>query len=529
MAPPHLTTQAAVPSPFRFICKACGMAALSIKNVSKRFGSLVALNRVSFDVKPGEIIALLGENGAGKTTLMNILFGHYVADHGSIEIDGKPLPAGSTDAAIRAGVGMVHQHFTLAANMTVLDNIMLGSQSLTSLRLETGKAREKLNTLAARYNLDVNPAARISSLSVGERQRVEILKVLYRGAKILILDEPTAVLTPDEATALFANLKAMAATGMSIIFISHKLHEIMAVSSRVVVLRRGEIVGEIATGRASRAKLGEMMVGRKVTRPKAKQLKHGKPVISLKGLSLYDENTSKLVLDTIDLVIHERQIVALAGVAGNGQRGLAELLSGLRRPVKGELQFNGRTVSRFSPRVFLDMGFGRIPDDRQHTGTIGEMTVWENLISERSGSAPLWRHGWIINFAACRTFAARLIKQFDIRCKSMDTPVRLMSGGNMQKLILARTLTAAPEFILANQPSRGLDEGAIAFVHEQLLKAKGDGAGILLITEDLDEVFAIADQVAVIYHGQVSPPLDVRKTTIQTIGAMMGGDMKVVA
>ncbi|HHI82483.1 MAG TPA: ABC transporter ATP-binding protein [Rhizobiales bacterium] len=505
------------------------MPRLEIGNITKRFGSLTALKDVSLRLEPGEILALLGENGAGKTTLMNILFGHYTADEGSIKINGKPLPPGSTDAAIRAGVGMVHQHFTLAANMSVLDNIMLGSEPLFSLRSRTRLARRKLDLLSRQYNLQVDPDATVSALSVGERQRVEILKVLYRGARILILDEPTAVLTPAEIEQLFANLKAMAASGMSIIFISHKLHEILAISNRVVVLRHGECAGEVETGNASHKLLGEMMVGRTVTRPKAEKLKSGDPVVCLKGITLAGSKGMPPALDAVDLTVRQREIVAIAGVAGNGQSELAAFLSGLRPPDGGQLQVAGRTVTSFTPRAFLDMGFGRIPEDRHHTGTVGEMTVWENLISERLGQAPLWRHGRIIDFAACRTFAARLIEKFDIRCKSMETPARLLSGGNMQKLILARTLTADPEFILANQPARGLDEGAIAFVHEQLLKARAGGAGVLLISEDLDEVFAIADKVGVIYHGQISPLMDVRKTSIGQIGAMMGGATKAVA
>ena len=502
------------------------MAELRINGVTKHFGSLTANDNVSLSVARGEVVALLGENGAGKTTLMNILFGHYVADEGSIDIDGKTLPPGSTDAAIKAGVGMVHQHFTLAENLSVLDNIMLGTESLFSLTSKVGAARKKLTGLAREYNLDVHPDALVGSLSVGERQRVEILKVLYRGAKILILDEPTAVLTPAETEQLFANLKNMVATGMSIIFISHKLHEILAISDRVTVLRHGAVVGEVVTKNTDRAMLAEMMVGRKVSRPKAEKIKAGAPVVELKNISIAGAKGMPMLLNDVCLTIAQNEIIAIAGVAGNGQRELAGLLSGMQQPDAGTLLVEGQPVIKNNPRQFLKMGFGRIPEDRHHTGTVGEMTVWENLISETLRQSPLWRLGRIIDFAACRKKASELIEQFDIRCKGMETPARLLSGGNMQKLILARTLTAAPKFILANQPVRGLDEGAIAFVHEQLLKARANGAGILLISEDLDEIFSIADQVAVIYHGRVSPLLNVRQTDIGQIGAMMGGDMK---
>ncbi len=505
------------------------MADLRINGVTKRFGTLTANDNVSLSVAGGEVVALLGENGAGKTTLMNILFGHYVADEGSVEIDGKTLPPGSTDAAIKAGVGMVHQHFTLAENLSVLDNIMLGTESLFSLTSKVGAARKKLQHLAKEYNLEVHPDALVGSLSVGERQRVEILKVLYRGARILILDEPTAVLTPAETEQLFVNLKNMVASGMSIIFISHKLHEILAISDRVTVLRHGAVVGEVATKDADRALLAEMMVGRKVSRPKAEIISAGEPIVELEKISIKGDKGMPMLLNEVSLTIRQNEIVAIAGVAGNGQRELAALLSGMQKPDGGSLLVEGKPVTKNNPNRFLQMGFGRIPEDRHHTGTVGEMNVWENLISEKLRQSPLWRYGRIIDFDACRKKAAELIEQFDIRCNGMETETRLLSGGNMQKLILARTLTADPKFILANQPVRGLDEGAIAFVHEQLLNARASGVGILLISEDLDEIFSIADQVAVIYHGRLSPLLNVRETDIGTIGAMMGGHMKEVA
>ena len=505
------------------------MAELHIKGVTKRFGSLTANDNISLSVATGEVVALLGENGAGKTTLMNILFGHYVADEGSIDIDGTTWPPGSTDAAIKAGVGMVHQHFTLAENLSVLDNIMLGTESLFSLTSKVGAARKKLINLAEEYNLDVHPDALVGALSVGERQRVEILKVLYRGAKILILDEPTAVLTPAETDQLFANLKNMVARGMSIIFISHKLHEILAISDRVTVLRHGTVVGEVVTIDTDRAKLAELMVGRKVSRPKAEHMEAGAPVVELKDISIAGEKGMPKALKDVCLTIRRNEIVAIAGVAGNGQSELAGLLSGTLPQDSGEILVEGQKVTDNNPLQFLQMGFGRIPEDRHHTGTVGEMSIWENLISESLRQSPLWRFGRIIDFAACRKRAAELVEQFDIRCNGMEGQARLLSGGNMQKLILARTLTANPKFILANQPVRGLDEGAIAFVHEQLLNARSAGAGILLVSEDLDEIFSIADRVAVIYHGQVSSLLNVRETNIRQIGAMMGGDMKAVA
>lgn len=392
------------------------MADLHIKSVTKRFGSLIANDAISLSVSGGEVVALLGENGAGKTTLMNILFGHYIADEGSIEIDGKILPPGSTDAAIKAGVGMVHQHFTLAENMTVLDNIMLGTESMWSLKSDETKARQKLKTIAADYGLETNPDAIVGELSVGERQRVEILKVLYRGAKILILDEPTAVLTPAEADQLFDNLRIMVKNGMSVIFISHKLHEIMAISDRVCVLRHGAMVGEVETSTTDKEALAQLMVGRAVARPKAKPATPGALVVELKNLNLSTTNDASIALKNIDLQVRQNEIVAIAGVAGNGQRELAEILSGLTMWQQGEFLFDGNQVTNPSPQKFLDMGFGRIPEDRHHTGTIGEMTVWENLMSEKLGHSPMWRAGIFIDFTSCRQSAQNLIDQFDIRC-----------------------------------------------------------------------------------------------------------------
>jgi len=501
------------------------MSVLKINGVTKTFGSLVANDNISLKLDEGEVLALLGENGAGKTTLMNILFGHYVADAGEIEVYGAPLPPGATDAAIDAGVGMVHQHFTLADNLSVLENIILGTESLFAWKSDTARARAKLESLATEFGMKIDPDKLISELSIGERQRVEIMKVLYRDAKILILDEPTAVLTPQEVDHLFETLRAMVSRGLSIIFISHKLHEILNISDRVNVLRRGKMVGEILTKDADRDSLAQMMVGHEVSRPKVEHMAAGAPVVTLESVVVSGGRGDKPLLDNVSLSVHAHEIIGLAGVAGNGQSALGDLLSGLQPPSTGTIRIAGDAVDDHSPRAFIGLGIGRIPEDRHERGVVGDMSVWENLISENLREKPLWNFGRLINFNACREFSRNLIEQFDVRCKSMEMPAKQLSGGNMQKLILARTLQNNPQFILANQPVRGLDEGAIAAVHERLLSAKRNGAGILLVSEDLDELFALADKICVIYHGSISPPLPVRDVTIQDIGIMMAGDL----
>ncbi|MEQ8816725.1 MAG: ABC transporter ATP-binding protein [Thalassobaculum sp.] len=499
---------------------------LEIRGVTKRFGALVANDAISLSVARGEVLALLGENGAGKTTLMNILFGHYVADEGEILVDGTALPPGDTRAAIAAGVGMVHQHFALADNMTVLENVTLGTESLWSWRSDAASARRRLRGMAEAYGLAVDPDRRVDELSIGEKQRVEILKALYRNARILILDEPTSVLTPQEADRLFETLKAMTAEGLSVIFISHKLHEILAVSDRVTVLRRGAVVGTVETAAADRESLAELMVGHKVARPRVEHLAPGRPVVELDRVTVAGAGGGAPLLDRVSVTVREREIVGLAGVAGNGQSALAALLSGTLAPSAGHVRIDGETIVRHSARAFIERRVGRIPEDRHATGVVGDMAVWENLISERLREKPLWRWGRIIDFAACKAYARRLVEQYDIRGAGIDGTTRLLSGGNMQKLILARTLDRAPRFILASQPIRGLDEGAIAAVHRRLLDAKRDGAAILVISEDLDEILAIADRVVVIHAGRTSAPLDVRDADARRLGLMMAGDLQ---
>ncbi|WP_309086488.1 ABC transporter ATP-binding protein [Chelativorans sp.] len=494
---------------------------LRLSGITKRFGTLVANDAISLELGKGEVVALLGENGAGKTTLMNILFGHYVADEGTVEAFDELLPAGDPRAALDAGIGMVHQHFTLADNMTVVENIALGTQSPWSLRFNRAAARKRIAQLSQDFGLAVDPDRPVSALSVGERQRVEILKALYRDARILILDEPTAVLTPPETEALFRTLKMLVGKGLSIIFISHKLGEVMAVSDRVLVLRGGRLVGERRTAETTRKELAALMVGQEVAAPSVAPAKRGEALLVLESVSTAP-SASGSRLDQATLALHAGVITGLAGVSGNGQSALAALIAGTERPVSGTMRVAGEPVSGWSPRAALAQGIARIPEDRHAVGTIGDMSVTENVISERYRDRRFSRRGFI-DWKAARAFAEELIRDYDVKCPSPEARIRLLSGGNMQKLILGRALDPDPVIILANQPTRGLDVGAVAYVHRRLLEARQKGAAVLLISEDLDEILALSDEVCVMFKGRISPPSPRGARSIQELGEMMAG------
>ena len=494
---------------------------LSLQNITKRFGPVVANDDISIDLAQGEMLALLGENGAGKTTLMSILFGHYVPDAGRALLFGKELPQGSPRAALERGVGMVHQHFTLAENMTVIENIILGTQSMLSLRQDLGGAKKRILSLGKTFGLSVNPMARVADLSVGQRQRVEILKALYRNAKILILDEPTAVLTPQESDQLFATLKTMTEKGLSVIFITHKLREVMRASDRCVVLRHGKVVHETDTASTSPKDLAHAMIGGSIPVPHRETCEPGRTILSLDAVSVTDPDGTRQ-LKNIDLTMHKGEILGIAGVSGNGQARLADLLCGLITPGEGAILLHGRSMAATSPMTMIGHGMGRIPDDRLGTGLIGDMSVLENLSSEiiRSPRGATWG---FLSFKKLRQRAAHLVRKFDIRCPGLDGPVRKLSGGNMQKLILARTLSENPALILANQPTWGLDVGATAFVHGQLLAARKRGAALLVISEDLDELFLLADRIQVMHGGHLSSPVRTEDTDRTRIGLLMSG------
>jgi general nucleoside transport system ATP-binding protein len=494
---------------------------LRLDQITKRFGALVANDAINLTLQKGEVVALLGENGAGKTTLMNILFGHYTADQGEVTVFGTQLPPGNPRAALAAGIGMVHQHFTLADNLSVLDNICLGTQSLWHLGRGRAAARARLATLSHDFGLLVDPDALVGRLTVGQRQRVEILKALYRDARILILDEPTAVLTPQETDALFETLRRATVMGLSTLFISHKLHEVMAIASRCVVLRQGRVVGEVPTAATDPAKLAALMVGGHVAQPKVAPRQVGPLHLRLNAVSTKSIGTAP-GLQAITINLCAGQIIGLAGVSGNGQAALADVISGLAVPSSGQIDIPGKAITPWTPRRALQAGIARIPEDRHKTGTVADFSLVENAALESYATAPFSRFGWM-NWRAAQAFAARIILSYDVRCPGPQTRIRLLSGGNMQKLILGRALEPGPSIILAHQPVRGLDVGAIAYVHGQLIKARDAGAAILLISEDLDEIIRLADVIHVISEGRLSPGFARGSMTAPELGIWMAG------
>lgn len=506
---------------------------LELSHITKRFGSLTANDDISLTLGAGEVLALLGENGAGKSTLMAILFGHYVADEGSIRVHGQVLPSGNPRAALAAGIGMVHQHFALADNLTVLDNILLGTESLWSPLSHRQAAREKLGAVSKQFGLVIDPDARVANLSVGERQRVEILKALYRGARILILDEPTAVLTPQESEALFDTLSQMVAQGLSIIFISHKLAEVLRVSHRIAVLRHGKLVAEMPSAGATQADLASAMVGRSVQAGVRHPTRVRGDVVC--QLDKVHTPAGRDALRGASLEIRAGEIVAVAGVSGNGQVALASVLSGMVAITSGRATLQGKPLPT-QPSPLVALGVARIPEDRHGTGVVGDLPVWENAVSEylHQPRTALTRFGFVKR-AAARLKAQKISEDFDVRGGGLDALARSLSGGNMQKLVLGRALSASdaatpPVLIVAHQPTWGLDIGAVDYVQQKLLAARDAGAAVLLISDDLDEVMLMGDRIAVMHEGHLTQALEADAWTRQSIGlAMAGADAGAVA
>lgn len=475
---------------------------LRLSGITKRFGPLLANDSVSLSLARGEILALLGENGAGKSTLMMITFGQYRADSGSVEVDGRALPPGDAAAALDAGIAMVHQHFTLADNLSVLENVMIGTEPLWRARSDRAAARARLVELAGRFGLAADPDALVGRLSVGEKQRVEILKALYRGARVLILDEPTAVLTPQESEQLFATLHRFVAEGLSILFISHKLDEVLAVSDRVAVLRDGKLIADMARAETDKTALAQLMVGRELPAlPERRASAASEVLLEMKDVHASTEH-GRSRLRGASLQVRGGEILAIAGVAGNGQGALAETLFGLARVERGSVKLAGK-VFPAQAAAGIAAGIARVPEDRRVHGSVGDMSLTENAVLDRIASPEFSRFG-LLRQGAIAEFARRLIADFDVRGGEAGTSARLLSGGNLQKLILGRALSnphQGPRLIVVDQPTWGLDIGAVTAIHARLIEARDAGDAVLVISEDLDEIFALADRIAVINHG----------------------------
>jgi len=493
---------------------------ISMRGIIKRFPGVLANDLVDFDLHKGEVHALLGENGAGKSTLMNVLAGLYRPDAGTITVQNKFINFSSPRDAILAGIGMVHQHFMLVPSLSVTENVLLGLGE-PRFRMQLSRFNTKIAEIAKQYGLHVDPTAKIWQLTVGEQQRVEILKMLYRGAEVLIMDEPTAVLAPSEIEELFKTLRAMTAKGKSIVFISHKLHEVMEISDRVTVLRKGKVTSAgIPTSSVTRADLARLMVGRDVVfRIEKKQVEPGEVVLSVVGLRA--ENDKGLpALRGIGLNVREGEIVGLAGVAGNGQSELSETLAGLRKILAGTVMLNQEDLTNKPVKFGIRHGVSLIPADRTQVGTAPNLSVTDNVIMKNYDLTPIGQ-GWMVNAIEAGKYASGLKDAYDIIVPTINTSVRLLSGGNLQKVILAREISSEPKLMIAVQPTRGLDVGAIESVHRLLLAQRENGAAILLISEELEELLSLSDRIYVIYEGEIMG--EVADGDIDKIGLMMTG------
>ena len=494
---------------------------VEMRGIVKRFPGVLANDHIDLSVLPGQIHALLGENGAGKTTLMNVLYGLYQPEEGEILYRGQKVRLASPRDAIQLGIGMVHQHFMLVPPLTVAENVILGTPSAGKVLIDLDEAYAKIESLAERYSLPVEAKAPVWQLSVGEQQRVEIIKALYRGAEVLILDEPTSVLTPQEAEGLGKVLRRMAEEGKAVIFISHKLREVMSLCHQVTVLRDGKVVGTLPTTDTSEKKLAALMVGREVLFDVKKgERAPGPPVLEVQDLEAIGDN-GLMALKGVAFEIREGECVGLAGVSGNGQRELAEVIAGLRKARSGEVRISGQATTNDSPAAIIQAGLAYVPEERKRVGTIAEFSIADNAILETHG----WRfsHHGVLDRKAINQYADGLIRDYDVKTPNRGNLARTLSGGNLQKLILGRELSRRPKLLIAAQPTRGLDVGATEYIHQQLMAAREQGTGILLISEDLDEVMSLSDRILVLYEGQIVGRLSAAEADAETLGLMMGG------
>jgi general nucleoside transport system ATP-binding protein len=495
---------------------------LEMRGISKRFPGVLANDHVDFDVKSGEVHALLGENGAGKTTLMKILYGMYHPDEGEILLNGKPITIHSPTDAINLGIGMIHQHFMLVQTLTVAENVALGLPSSRGLLTDLDRVSERILELAKFYGLKIDPDAYIWQLSVGQQQRVEIIKALYRGAALLILDEPTAVLTPQEVNELFAIMRQMVKDGHGLIFISHKLHEVVEISNRITVLRDGRKIGTRPTSEITKQILANWMVGREVGfAPDRGNVQKGECRLQLENVSCESDRGTP-GLRGVSLELCSGEILGIAGVSGNGQRELAETITGLRKITGGRVTLEGEDVTDFAPGDLTDRMLSYIPEERMRDGMIKNFTVAENMILREHHKQPYSRSGFL-NLRDISNHSDELIKKFRVKTPSPDTLAKNLSGGNIQKIVIAREFSRNPRVIIAAQPTRGLDIGATEYVREQLLEQRRKGVAVMLISEDLDEILALSDRIAVSYEGQIMDIIPREKATPEKLGLLMAG------
>jgi general nucleoside transport system ATP-binding protein len=496
---------------------------LEMRGITKRFPGVLANDHVDIDLRKGEVLALLGENGAGKSTLMNILYGLYHPDEGEVLLNGTPVSIDSPHKAIELGIGMVHQHFMLIPVMTVAENIVLASEPTRSgVLLDTAAAERRVNELADQFKFHIDPHAKIEDITVGQQQRVEILKALYRGADILILDEPTAVLTPQEALELFEILKRLVAEGMSVIFISHKLNEVLEIADRVTVLRRGKKIDTISREGATEASLARMMVGREVLlRVEKSPSAPGEPLLRVEDLHVVDERGLEPVRG-VSFEVRTGEIVAIAGVDGNGQTELIDAITGLARPSEGRVIVAGQDLTKASAHDFFEQGVGHIPEDRHRRGLVLEFSLGENLVLHDYNKEPFAR-GAFFNPSKVFNWARGLLSEFDVRGGTEHTRASSLSGGNQQKVVIAREVSRNPQVLIAAQPTRGLDVGAIEFVHRRLVEQRDAGKAVLLVSLELEEVLSLADRILVIYEGRIVGEFDPSVTEEELGIAMTGG------
>ena len=498
---------------------------MQMVGIVKRFPGVLANDAVDFDVRHGEIHALLGENGAGKSTLMKILYGLYQPDEGQIFLNGQPIQIQSPADSIAHGIGMIHQHFMLVENLTVAENVALGLEASGGLRLDLEAVATRIRELADSYNLDIDPTAVISELAVGQRQRVEIVKALYRGAALLVLDEPTAVLTPQEVDELFVIFRQMAADGHALIFISHKLDEIFALTDRVTVLRDGRVEGARATREVTKSTLAQLMVGRPVSFERDRgDSPVGDARLRLNAISARNERGQPVLRD-VTLTVHSGEIVGVAGVSGNGQKALAEAIAGLQPLSSGTIILGEVQANSMSPSDRLAAGLSYIPEERMHDGVVKDFSVAENLILQ-DHSRPPYSRSIFLNFATIAEHATRMIREFNIKTPHQDTLVKNLSGGNIQKVVMARELARQPRVLIAAQPTRGVDIGATEYIHSELLRQRAGGLATLLISEDLDEIRNLSDRIAVMFDGEIMGVVDNQSATVEELGLMMAGERR---